>query len=154
MSTIRVPDWRSRLITWAENVRGMPYIWGRSDCATLVRTALAICFGRDIAPDVPFHRNERQAIAVVRQYGGAVPVLEQLGAMRTTLPFARAGDVIAMEEPEEPITGIALGIWFDRYAVMSTRDGVVWVDVETLAARKPMLYSLWEIPDVGAGPFG
>lgn len=132
----------------------MPFIWGRSDCATLVRAALSLCFGRDVVPDVPFHRNEEQAAAIQARYGGVVRMLDDLGASIMTLPFARAGDVVAIDEPEERVGGMALGVWFDRHAVMSGRDGVLWVTAEELAPRAPVLYSLWEISDVGAGPHG
>lgn len=152
--TYRVADWDAKLLTWAESVQGMPFIWGRTDCGTLARAALTLLFGRDIAPDVPFHRNEKQAIEVVRKYGGVIPVLEQLGAQKMTLPFARGGDIIAIDEPEELVTGTALAVWFDRQAVMSSRDGVIWTTAEPLLTRNPRVYSLWEIPEPGTGPLG
>ena len=154
MSTLRVEDWRPRLVTWAESVRNRPFIWGATDCATLARKALSICFGRDIIPDVPHWRNLYQAKACLEKYGNLPAALEKMGAEVVTLPFARGGDLISMPEPEEPVSGTALGIWIDRFAVMSSAGGVVWVEPGELVLHKPTLHSLWEIPDLGMGLHG
>lgn len=154
MSTTRVQDWRPRLVAWAEEVRGLPFVWGRTDCGTLTRKALAVCFGRDIFSNVPHWRNVDQAATVLARYGTMSYALEQLGAQEVELPFARAGDVTVVPEAEEPLSGTALGVWIDGFAVMSGRAGVGWIDRESLALLKPRLYSLWEIPDLGTGPYG
>jgi hypothetical protein len=155
MTTTRVLDWRLRLLTWAESVRGLPFEWGRTDCAALTRAALTMCFGRDVAPEVPMWRTAQQAAVVLARYGGVPGVLEGLGATRHTLMFARAGDVVCAPEPKEPVSRAAIGVWIDGYAVMSgAQAGVHPVGLDELLPQAPVVYSLWEIPAVGRGPYG
>lgn len=146
----RVPEWRASLLDWAASVRGMPFIWGRTDCVTLVRAALRVCFGQDVFPVIPAYHSETQALAVYRKHGGAGDALRGLGADRRMLSFARMGDIIAIPEPEEPLTQTALGVWCERFAVMSSRDGVLWVGREMIEEKRPEVYSLWAIDDLEA----
>ena len=145
----RLPDWRARLLSWAESVRGQPLRWGKTDCGSLARNALEICFGRDVVPHVPRYHTARQAKKVVKKHGHAVQIVQEIGATFVeSLSFARMGDVIAMNEPEERVAGIALGVWCEQFVVAATNHGVVWLRRDALPLDA-VAYSLWEIAEDG-----
>jgi hypothetical protein len=41
----RKPNWDNELSRFARRVVGEPYVWGRTDCATIVRYALRVIYG-------------------------------------------------------------------------------------------------------------
>ncbi len=44
---MRIENWDVALVAFAEYVRGRPFIWGETDCATLVRRGLGIMLDGD-----------------------------------------------------------------------------------------------------------
>jgi len=140
-------DWRSRLVEWGLGLRGKPFAWGKTDCATLGREALALCFGRDVAPQTgtPWDTARKAALRLRR-----FPYHEQLervGAARTSLPFVRAGDIVIADEPAEGIGQMSILVCLDATSFLgsSSEDGVQIVGLENVPADA-VVYSLWEIP--------
>lgn len=144
----RVLDWRTRLVDWGLALRGRPFVWGQTDCATLARQALVLCFGRDLTVHVPLWHSAREAAEILKQHP-IVDELKALGAEERPLAFARAGDLVLMEETDD-IGGVSIGVVIDASAVVasSTVDGVQLVDLQTMP-ENTLAYSLWEVPDNG-----
>ena len=139
----RVRDWRTRLIAWSNAQIGRPFIWGETDCAALVRASLQECFGQDVVPGVPTWQSKREAIRVLKAHE-PVKILEALGAVKTTVGFARAGDIVRANETDV-VGGIALGVWVDGGClVTSVERGVVFIRAASMP-RDGVVYSLWEI---------
>ena len=147
----RVLDWRSRLLSWADAQVGMPFRWGTTDCASLARGALAICFGRDVVPSIPNWRSARRATSLLRRHGSVRAVMLHLGAEQTTLAFARTGDVLVMPEPDESVGIEAVGVWLDGAVLLVSQEQGVHVVTRPVFPREHevTLYSLWEIPERG-----
>lgn len=90
----RVAAWRSQLMTWAGAQCGRPYVWGETDCASLVRAATRQMYGVDVfAGLVPEWRSQREAVRARRQVGGIGGALALAGAVPRVLAFVQAGDV-------------------------------------------------------------
>jgi hypothetical protein len=142
----RVANWRTALTRWAEEQPGQPFEWGRTDCVSMARTALSLCFGRDPIGHIPTYANAREAKRLHETWGGFLHQLDLLGAMQKGLNYAQCGDVIAFPEPEEKVGGMAIGVWLDSTCLLSAREGI-------FLARRPDLppstkvYSLWMIPE-------
>ena len=132
------------MIEWAAVQVDRPFAWGETDCASLARAALKQCFGEDVAPEVPEWHSKREAARVLRAHP-PLQILEALGAERTAIGFARAGDIISLPVTEDLIGDIALGVWTDSACLISSQRA----GVELLRAGdvppESVAYSLWEI---------
>lgn len=144
MTYLRHSQWRTRLLAWAQTVRGQPYVWGKTDCAALARAALQEMFCRDVAPQIPHWTSKRTALRVLRDMGGIDAVLLGLGAEVVTLPFARAGDII-VTAPDDRADPLGILVYTDPWCVSATlATGVAWVARAALAAES-RVYSLWAL---------
>lgn len=140
----RHAQWRTRLLAWANGVRHQPYVWGKTDCASLARAALDEMFCRSVTAHIPGWTSKRTALRALAAFGGIDAVLRGLGAELVTLPFARAGDVIVTptDDAAEPI-GVLM--YVDPWCVSSTPEtGVQWVARGDLAPES-RVYTLWEV---------
>ena len=141
----RVRNWRTRLIAWSTAQVGRPFVWGETDCAALVRAALTECFDRDVVPEVPSWHSKKEALRVLRAHD-PVKTLEALGATRTTIGFARGGDIVSMRAEADEVGGVALGVWVDGFCLVpSVKHGVTRVNAISMP-RDAVVLSLWEVP--------
>jgi hypothetical protein len=81
---VRQPQWRNNLLTWAKAVHGRPYVWGTTDCASLVRGALKEQFGEDVLglPGWGSLRLAQRVWLPLSCNGGPATIFERLGAQR------------------------------------------------------------------------
>lgn len=137
----RCRDWRARLHAWSQTVKGQPFAWGKTDCATLVRQALFEMFGAEVVPQLPRWDSATAALRVLREYGPPGKILLDAGAELTTLPFMRAGDIVVADSPEEDSGGVGLFVVLDGTAVLGSWRTGVWV--ATVPDLQGSVYSLW-----------
>jgi len=136
---VRQQHWRSALLNWAQEVRGQPYVWGKTDCAALMRTALHLQFGIDLFAALPQWHSARSAVRIWSELfrdtrGGYAAILERMGATeirgrkRGRWPM---GTILIGHED----TGLlpAFGIYVDPIVVQSDEEhGVQWSDPTTV----------------------
>lgn len=140
----RHPQWRTRLLVWAQTVRGQPYVWGQTDCAALARAALYEMFCRDVVPQVPTWTSKRTALRALRAVGGIDALLRSLGAEVVTLPFVRAGDII-VTAPDDRTEPLGMLVYTDPWCVSATPEtGVAWIDRSSLSPDS-RVYTLWAL---------
>ena len=147
--TPRVLHWRSALLAWAEGLDGQPFAWGLTDCATLARKALEVCFGMDLVPECPSWNKPHEALRVIRDFGRPSQILTRLGAAPRPLTFVRAGDIIVMPEQQEPIGREALGVWLDGAVLLSDRERGAHIVARPIMPNDATAYSIWEVPARG-----
>lgn len=103
--------WERRLVEWADSVQGRPFVWGETDCASLVVQALSL-LGHPAA--VPGYHTVSAARRVLAGLDPAT-VLRDLGAVEVGIAFAQSGDVHLGEDPEtEGLPAVAVhvaGVW-------------------------------------------
>lgn len=118
----RVPNWDLALHRWSNAVVGRPYVWGETDCGSLVREAHALMFGTEIFGVKPYS-TRRQALYRHKATGGVQAVLEAHGATEVPMAFAQQGDVLIEALGDGlPACGVVVG----RYVIWATvEDGVV-----------------------------
>lgn len=94
----RVLNWDVRLVEFAREVRGQPYVWGETDCATLVRRALTVMHGEDPLPDDVGAWTTRIGALRVAGRTDVEDALYRAGGWEVRPPYATAGDV-ALAQP-------------------------------------------------------
>lgn len=89
-------NWDRRLVEWAESVRGRPFVWGETDCATLVRGAVEAMYGPAFLAGiaVPEYGTQVGAERAWDQTGGTAAVLVLLGAQELPDGERQRGDVL------------------------------------------------------------
>lgn len=130
-------------MAWAATQRGRPRIWGETDCGALARAALTEMFGEDVFPALPHWTSPRAALAVLEMIGSVEQLLQAAGAVPTTLPFLRAGDIVIIPDEEERVGRAGVFVCVDgQEGLGGGPDGVLWGRVQEPDAR---VYSLWEV---------
>lgn len=126
MPTPRIAHWHRALVAWAESLRGAPYVWGRTDCAALVRGAWTVIFGGDPWAALPRWRTPRGALRVLARGGGIDVLLTQVGAQSVPQAYAQAGDVLVFDDPQEPghAIGFAIAVPPGRWLTSTPAAGV------------------------------
>lgn len=92
---VRRPNWGVHLFRWSKSVVGEPFVWGETDCGSLVRGAVRAMYGE--TPDAWSKRpytSERQALRVQVQMKGVSGALRALGATDETVAYAQSGDIV------------------------------------------------------------
>lgn len=101
MKTLRrVRNWDAKLVAWAERVRGEAFVWGETDCASLVREACAEMYGEELFLQAPSYESKKEALRVATETGGVEEALRRLGATEVGMTFARQGDVLVGENSD------------------------------------------------------
>ena len=152
----RTLSWRRELVAWAREVRGLPYIWGKTDCAALIRDALRIQFGTDLFGNLPTWTTVRQAQEVWAAF------LTTSGVSYETLFLAMGGklvqgvgrrrwpdgSILVGNEDRGPFPAFA--VYVSPVVVQSDRQhGVQWSDP---ASVKPNIAAAWLFEE--AIPYG
>jgi hypothetical protein len=103
VSFAKVRNWDRELVEWAGAVVGEPFVWGRTDCASLVRRAHQLMLDYDVFADIPTYDSEIGAARAKIEHGGVTEAMEARGATRFPITMARAGDIVITQrvEPED-----------------------------------------------------
>jgi hypothetical protein len=136
----RVRYWETALVRWAREQAGRPYVWGVTDCATLARAALAVVFGRDVAPGLPVWKSQASASRIAKRTRVS-DALRTLGAIESQAAFAGAGAVVTVPDDRVPggesvcvvvSAGIALYAQHDTGVTLhrAPEVGTAWTLVE------------------------
>lgn len=130
-----VDQWNRKLAEFARRVRGTPYVWGDTDCVSIVRRGLEIIHGHDVlAPEIPrvwtTRREAMRAYLVVPSYEES---LRRTGAREVVSHMATAGDVaLGGVSSEHGLRNIMLLVPGEQVLV-SDLGGVELVRQNTLA---------------------
>src|SRR3954467_6906320 len=99
----RKGNWDVALVEWGEIQRGLPFIYGVSDCGTLVRGAHQTMYGFDLWPEIPQWNNATGAIRTIVEHGSVSEMLRRKGATSWPTPhMAQSGDVLVMTGDHSP----------------------------------------------------
>lgn len=89
-ASVRLRNWDTELNKWAERMQGQPFVWGLSDCASLVRDACHLMYGREIF-DLPWWKTQDEMVEAVRD--GVTAILETI-ATPVGRRFVQTGDIV------------------------------------------------------------
>ena len=93
-ASVRLRNWDVELIAWAERMKGQSFVWGLSDCASLVRDACRLMYGYEIF-DLSWWKTQDEMVEAVRE-----GVTEILSAVATPVgrKFVQTGDIIQVPD--------------------------------------------------------
>lgn len=141
---LRQPDWGVRLFGWSESVVGEPFIWGETDCGSLVKGAVESMYGETPKPwREHTYTSEKEALRVQVQVRGVSGALRSLGAEDVTLAYAQSGDVVVRPPRQGRATFRAGVVVSGTLVVASIEEGVCRVpldavDEDSTVLRVPM----------------
>jgi cell wall-associated NlpC family hydrolase len=125
----RIHNWDVYLAMWATDLLGQPFVWGETDCASLVRAAMQVMYGEDRWPDTPRYTDAAGALRVSEEHGTVKDHVLALGATKHVITFTQAGDiVIAPKTAEEHFDATAIAI-ADKLLMTEEGRGVWTVPV-------------------------
>lgn len=120
----RPVGWPIRLREYASELRGRPFAWGSTDCASVVRGAVEIILGSDPWTELYRYTGEPGARRCFARAGGFAGALTTAGAVTVPLGYAMQGDVVVTDSDEHAgqvevlVGGGVLGA--------ATESGVYW----------------------------
>ncbi len=118
---MRVFNWDSKLIEFAEEVRGNEYEWGETDCAKIVLMAIDTMYDNSPQEKLPSWTTEIGAKRALSKLGGVRGGLLKLGASQVAHGFEQTGDIIVKYEDGFPTLGVILS---DGILMSTHEDGV------------------------------
>ena len=94
--SIKVDNYDYKLIEWVNTQMGKPYVWGVTDCGSLVRQGLNIVYGKDKFNDIPTWNTEEMCRKIWDDLGGVDKAFLDFGAKKIKGTFAQTGDIIVI----------------------------------------------------------
>lgn len=138
---MRPRNWDVELVRWADSRRGRPYVWGHTDCGSLVRQAMAVVLGGEPFPDLPVWEDADEAKAALRTLGGFSRAMQAVGAHEVPPSFVQSGDLAVT--PSEPLHPAHLAVAVAGKALVTTAEhGVRVADLGAL----PSGTVFWRLP--------
>jgi hypothetical protein len=119
----RVRNWDVQVTHWAIAQVGKPFVWGETDCVSLLRGLMRCLYGKTYGPALEYH-TLREALNVEEQTGGARKVVLDLEPTVLPLSYASTGDVLIDQRREGDPFEAVLCVITDK-ALFSEPDSVV-----------------------------
>lgn len=112
----RVPNWNVELVLLAKRLIGADFVWGETDCVSVVRKALVAMYGEDIAaPHIGVtYTTKTGAVRAFNKIGSVVGIIEDTGGVEIPLCRARDGDIIVFPKGDGGFENLAVkmgGTW-------------------------------------------
>lgn len=95
--SMKVDNYDYKLIEWVNTQLRKPYIWGETDCGSLVRKGLNIIYDKDKFNNVPLWDNEETCRKIWDDLDGVDNAFLKFGAKKIKGTFAQTGDVAVLE---------------------------------------------------------
>ncbi len=124
-----VANWDRRLVEFVKEVRGTPFKWGQTDCASLVRRGLQLMFDEDVWKG---HVNRWKTLKGAAKVSGTTDyevALLASGAVEVGYHYASSGDVaLGPQEDEHGMLQMALLVPTRKAMTATPLVGVEIVD--------------------------
>ena len=125
---------------WVRAHLGMPFLWGTTDCASLVRFGLLELQGRDWWDWSRWYSTAGGALRCHRAANGAAAYLQGCGWVQGRLSAAQRGDVVVIPSTANcGFTGLGLCTSRRRFLSSSVGSGVVLAGLDEAAGGAYML---------------
>jgi hypothetical protein len=134
---MRLPDWKSRLIDYLNDVDGKPYALGTHDCALFAAGAVATMTGDDMA--APFrgrYRTLKGGLSRIRKAGFDDHIaLAQSRFAQVHPAYVAPGDLAVVDTGDGPALGVVQGegiyvLGLDRLGVTGISDARLFLKVD------------------------
>lgn len=130
MTISKKSNYRHKLITYYETIKGMPLHWGKIDCATITYNAHKIVYEEDIFADFKWWENEKQALISYKKNKCLCSFLLHSGKfVIINKNFAQTGDIILMYS--KPMETVAIVI-DNKVMVIDPKEGVCLREIKMI----------------------
>ena len=116
----QLKNYDSVLVPWALTLQGLSYIWGETDCGTLVRRGLILISDKDPFLNIPYWNTEQKARQIWHDLGGVDKGFIDLGARLVHTNYVQTGDVGLLTIAGEETSFLVIA---NRY-LFSTKNGI------------------------------
>ena len=120
----RKPDWESRFYPALDNMRHLPFVWGKHDCVLMAADLIEVITGTDLVAEYRGkYGSYNEALKLLKTLGKGdliSTVTEQLGEPIHIYKACR-GDVVLIQYNDREILGIVTG----TVAVAPGKDGTI-----------------------------
>ena len=137
---MRRPNWDLELAAFAQQMNGLPYAWGKTDCASLTYAAVLLIYDEETVAKikVPKCRGIKSARTLLSAHpGGAYPLLRSIGMRPVRRGYWPSGAIWTMVPSKKRPWG-AVGVVTMRRVLTSNKEqGVVLITLdEAIKASK------------------
>lgn len=136
---LRPRNWDIALAQWARSIAGSPFVWGETDCGSLVRYSLKAVHGRDMLAREPKYKTLLGAKRAAAKTTVA-SALESVGANRLPWSVAQAGDVALFGVGVDGWDSV--GIVLDEYVLMTGLERGVFIVRRIDVTQEPAVMRL------------
>lgn len=142
---MRLDGWDVRLARWATRANGLPFEWGRTDCAMLCFQALEQLTGRDVCSAYAGQWHSRSsALRYQARHGTNVTrELVKLGCVDVPFGQQQRGDFVIVEDAPFPRAHVCFG---EKVLSSAPRQRVAWLPMNFHVAAEGGLLRLLRSP--------
>ena len=126
-SIMKVDNYDYKLIEWVNTQLRRPYIWGDTDCGSVVRKGLNIIYGKDKFNAISTWDSEEICRKIWDDLGGVDKAFLDFGAKKIKRTYAQTGDVAVLEIGK--LLTAAMVISCNKLLFSSTDKGVETRDI-------------------------
>mgnify|MGYP001566444653 FL=1 len=127
---MKVDNYDYKLIEWVNTQLGKPYVWGVTDCGSLVRQGLNIVYGKDKFNDIPTWNTEEMCRKIWDDLGGVDKAFLDFGAKKIKGTFAQTGDIIVIT------ANSAAGLIINSKILFSSIEkGIIFRDIAFILSK-------------------
>lgn len=121
----RIVNWDVKLVEYALSLQGQPFVWGQTDCASIVRGAMRAMYGEDLWSEGYDYTSLLEAKRLLEVSGGVAMQLSLLGAEEVPRGFLQQGDVVVGEPLDEDFADNVFVMVSDQLLSATLEEGVV-----------------------------
>lgn len=128
---MRVENWDTWLVQFANEMRDREFVWGETDCVTIMRGGLKAILGRDpLKGKLQSWKSQIGALRAFKRIAFSPTILlADTGAVRVLPNFASSGDVaIGPETDKNNLPSISLLLPGRKALVSTPETGVIIID--------------------------
>lgn len=121
-------NWDHKLVRFAERERGRDYIWGETDCASLVQRALQVIYDEDKFPDAPGWTTEIGAKRAIRKVENVRDYVLNHGGVKADDNFKSSGDIVYGLSNQNGMPGLGIVVDVNKILTSAPNRGVYLTD--------------------------
>ncbi len=137
----RVRNWDIKIVVEIGPLVGSEFVWGKTDCATILRKTMKVMYGEEVFKDVERlrYRSLSGALKTFKRLGSIGDIIENTGGVVIQPQVVTDGD-IAVDDDYKGVQNVAIRIG-SRWIVSNPELGIV-ESRRTFAVDKVTMYRI------------
>lgn len=123
----RVANWSCRIVEDVGSLAGSPFVWGDTDCCTLLRKMSKSMYGRDVFAGPSKYKTKTGAIRGFKRIESIDALILEAGGVEIPTSMASDGDVAVQRDvPERGFQNVSIKVG-SRWLISSEQGDIVEV---------------------------